>query len=91
MMRTTLVALALSTVVGEALAQSNSRGAGYDGALTDISSARAWGRRGPAYPGGEVGVSFQNQLCNPGSINIEWRAPMLPVSVPSGGTRSKRS
>ncbi|MCA8965555.1 MAG: hypothetical protein KDC48_11760 [Planctomycetes bacterium] len=78
MMRTTLVALALSTVVGEALAQSNSRGAGYDGALTDISSARAWGRRGPAYPGGEVGVSFQNQLCNPGSINIEWRAPMLP-------------
>lgn len=78
MMRTTFVALALAATAGEVAAQANSRGPGYDGALTDISSARAWGRRGPAYPNGEVGVSFQNQLCNPGSINIEWRAPMLP-------------
>ncbi len=77
-MRTFLIPLALAVAVGDAAAQSNSRGTGYDAELSQISSARAWGRRGPAYPGGEVGVSFQNQLCNPGSINIEWRAPMLP-------------
>ena len=79
-MTRTLFLLAVATTVAGAdlLAQSNSRGPGYNAALTNISSARSWGRRGAAYPGGEVGVSFQNDLCNPGSMNIEWRAPMLP-------------
>jgi hypothetical protein len=77
-MRTPLVGLAALAIVGDLAAQANSRGNGYDAALSNISSARAWGRRGSAYPNGEVGVSFQNQLCNPGQIPIEWRAPMLP-------------
>ena len=77
MTRTTCILLAATAICGDLLAQSNSRGPGYNGALYDISSPRAWGRRGTTYPGGEVGVSFQNGLCNPGSMTIEWRAPML--------------
>jgi hypothetical protein len=77
-MTKTILLVAVATVCGDLLAQSNSRGPGYDGALTNVSSSRVWGRRGPAFPGGEVGVSFQNDLCNPGSIDLEWRAPMLP-------------
>jgi hypothetical protein len=76
MTRTTLLLLAVGSVCADLAAQSNSRGSGYNPALTNISSARAWGRRGPAYPGGEVGVSFQNELCNPGSIPVEWRQAM---------------
>jgi hypothetical protein len=65
----------VAAVAGELLAQSNSRGPGYDAALTNIYGVTDWGRRGPAYPNGEVGVSIANQLCNPGSIPIEWRSP----------------
>jgi hypothetical protein len=75
MTRTTCLALAVAAVCGDLLAQSNTRGAGYDAALTNIYGVTDWGRRGPAYPGGEVGVSIANQLCNPGSIMIEWRSP----------------
>ena len=57
-------------------AQSNSRGAGYDGALYEIGALNVWGRRGAAYPNGEIGVSFMNGVCNPGTMNLEWRAPM---------------
>lgn len=78
MMRTLLFTCALAAAIGDLAAQANSRGPGYDAQLSEISNARAWGRRGAAYPNGEVGVSFQNQLCNPGTMNIEWRAPMLP-------------
>lgn len=75
MTRTTCLVLAVAAVCGDLFAQSNERGAGYNGALANISSATAWGRRGAAYPGGEMGISFQNQLCNPGSIPVEWRSP----------------
>lgn len=75
MTRTTCLVLAVTAVCGDLLAQSNDRGAGYDGALANISSATYFGRRGAAYPGGEIGVAFQNQLCNPGTIPVEWRSP----------------
>ena len=74
MTRTPYVLLAVATVCTELVSQSNSRGPGYNGALYEISSARAWGRRGAAYPGGEVGVSFQNGLCNPGTMALAWYA-----------------
>lgn len=77
MTRTSCLLLAVAAICGDLLAQSNSLGTGYNGALYEISSARAWGRRGATYPGGEVGVSFQNGLCNPGQLNIAWFAPML--------------
>jgi hypothetical protein len=75
MTRLPCLALATAALVADLSAQSNERGAGYNGALANISSATYWGRRGAAYPGGEIGVSFQNQLCNPGSIPVEWRSP----------------
>ncbi|MFN7590855.1 MAG: hypothetical protein ACK501_24580 [Planctomycetota bacterium] len=78
MTKTTCLLIAIAAVCSDALAQSNSRGPGYDGALTNISSATYYGRRGAAYPGGELGLAFQNTLCNPGTIPVEWRAPMLP-------------
>jgi hypothetical protein len=77
MHRSSLLLVATLVATADLSAQSNSRGTSYDGALSNISSPRAWGRRGAAHPNGEVGVSFQNQLCNPGTVPIEWRAPML--------------
>ncbi|MBL9079470.1 MAG: hypothetical protein JNL08_18350 [Planctomycetes bacterium] len=74
MFRTTCLVLAVAAACSDLAAQSNSRGPGYNGGLTDVGDARAWGRRGAAYPGGEVGVSFRNTLCNPGSIPIEWQS-----------------
>ena len=35
-----------------------------------------WGRRGAAHPGGEVGLSMRNTMCNPGSVSIPWFAQM---------------
>ncbi|MBK8101171.1 MAG: hypothetical protein IPK26_29165 [Planctomycetes bacterium] len=79
LMRTSLLLATAAVFASDlAMAQANSRGTGYNGALTNISAARSFGRRGAAYPGGEVGVAFQNDLCNPGTMNIEWRAPMQP-------------
>ncbi len=75
MTKTSCLVLAVAAVCGDLLAQSNERGVGYDAALANISSATYYGRRGAAYPGGEIGVAFQNQLCNPGSVPVEWRSP----------------
>ena len=51
---------------------------GLDGYLYDIASPRYWGRRGAAYPGGEIGFSAANYMCNPGTVNIPWQAAMQP-------------
>ncbi len=75
MTRSTCLVLAVAAVCGDLFAQSNERGAAYDGALANISSATYYGRRGLAYPGGEIGIAFQNQLCNPGTVPVEWRSP----------------
>lgn len=78
-MQSKCLLFAIAAVVGvDGIAQSNSRGLGYDGALSNISNATYYGRRGGAYPNGEVGVAFRNELCNPGTIPIEWRAAMQP-------------
>ena len=50
---------------------------GLDGAVIDIGSLTYWGRRGPTN-NGEVGMSFRNEMCNPGSVNIPWFAAMQP-------------
>ena len=75
MKKTILLGLVGAAVGAPLLAQSNERGAGYDARLSNAYSATDWGRRG-TYPNGEVGVSFANQLCNPGNVNIAWFAPM---------------
>ena len=50
---------------------------GLDGAVIDIGNLTYWGRRGPAN-NGEVGMSFMNEMCNPGSVDIPWFAAMQP-------------
>ena len=70
---------ALSAAVlmaASASAQSNIVN-GLDGAIIDISSLTYWGRRGPTN-NGEVGMSFRNEMCNPGSVDIPWFAAMQP-------------
>ena len=59
------------------IAQSNTV-VGLDGRLTNISNPTRYGRRGPAYPNGEVGMAFSNTMCNPGSVNIPWYQAMQP-------------
>ncbi|MBK8099383.1 MAG: hypothetical protein IPK26_19925 [Planctomycetes bacterium] len=51
---------------------------GLDGRVTDSTNPTQFGRRGPAYPNGEVGMSYSYTLCNPGSVPIPWNAPMNP-------------
>ncbi|MCK5941624.1 MAG: hypothetical protein KAI24_06630 [Planctomycetes bacterium] len=69
--------LILTTLVtASAFAQSNVV-SGLDGAVIDIGNLTYWGRRGPTN-NGEVGMSFRNEMCNPGSVNIPWYAAMQP-------------
>ena len=70
----TLSVAATGLVAGLA-AQSNVV-PGLDGRLTVINDLSYWGRRGPAHPNGEVGMSMLNTMCNPGSVNIPWAAAM---------------
>jgi len=79
MNRLALLSCATSLAAG-ALAQSNTV-PGLDGALvtnTGLTNPTYYGRRGPAYPNGEVGMAFANTMCNTGSVNIPWYAPMQP-------------
>src|SRR5262245_54066985 len=74
MRRTALLALAASAA-GTLTAQSNTV-AGLNGRLEILDNITYWGRRGAAFPGGEVGLSMRNTMCNPGSVSIPWFAQM---------------
>jgi hypothetical protein len=77
-----LLAIAICTLAAAgAIAQSNSRGPGYDGRVTDLASPRYWGRRGPGHPNGELGLSFAVGVCNPGVLPIAWQ-PTTPTLSP---------
>ncbi|MGK0204367.1 MAG: hypothetical protein ACI9S9_003450, partial [Planctomycetota bacterium] len=69
--------LSLAVLAPSLAAQSNTV-AGLDGRLTVINNLTYYGRRGPAYPNGEVGMAMLNSMCNPGSVNIPWFAAMQP-------------
>ena len=56
-------------------AQSNTV-AGLDGRLEILDDITYWGRGGAANPGGVVGLSMRNTMCNPGSVSIPWFAQM---------------
>jgi len=71
-----LLSAATSLVAGLG-AQSNTV-PGLDGRLTEINNLTYWGRHGATHPNGEVGMSMLNEMCNPGSVNIPWYAPMQP-------------
>ncbi|MEZ6037723.1 MAG: hypothetical protein R3F29_09605 [Planctomycetota bacterium] len=74
MNRLAFVSLGLSLASGLA-AQSNTV-PGLDGRLEILDNITYWGRRGAAYPGGQVGLSMRNTMCNPGSVSIPWFAAM---------------
>lgn len=71
-----LVAFA-AVAAGPVLAQSNTL-PGVDGRLTNNAGPTYYGRRGPAHPDGEIGMSYSYTMCNPGSVPIQWTAPMNP-------------
>ncbi|MBL8727731.1 MAG: hypothetical protein JNM25_04825 [Planctomycetes bacterium] len=70
-----LVSLLSASFAASLVAQSNTV-PGLDGRLEILDNITYWGRRGPAYPGGEVGLSMRNTMCNPGSVSIPWYAQM---------------
>jgi hypothetical protein len=69
------IALAL---LGSALAAQSNTVPGLNGRLTQVDSLTFYGRRGAAYPNGEVGMAMLNEMCNPGSVEIPWYAAMSP-------------
>ena len=78
-MRTTLCflsALASAGAVADLAAQSNQI-AGKDAALVHVDSLTARGRVG-TYPNGRNGMSAGVVICNTGSVNVSWNAPMQP-------------
>ncbi len=77
-MRRTAITFLVTLAPIQALAAQSNTVAGLDGNLFDISSPRVWGRRGPAHPGGEIGFSARNDMCNPGTVLIPWQAAMQP-------------
>jgi len=55
-----------------AFAQSNAV-SGTDVNLYDVGGSTIFGRRGPAYPGGEVGIGFGHAFCNAGTVHVPWQ------------------
>ena len=76
MNRIALLSIA-SAIAGSLAAQSNTV-VGLDGRLSIVDNLTYWGRRGAAYPGGEVGMSMLNEMCNPGTVTLPWQATMQP-------------
>ncbi|MCB9878456.1 MAG: hypothetical protein H6835_12725 [Planctomycetes bacterium] len=62
-------------IAGSVVAQSNTV-VGLDGRLTQVDNLTYYGRRGAAYPNGEIGMAMLNEMCNPGSVTIPWYAAM---------------
>jgi hypothetical protein len=74
MKRVLLLSLGLS--VASALSAQSNTVPGLDGRLEILDNITYWGRRGGAFPGGEVGLSMRNTMCNPGLVSIPWFAQM---------------
>src|SRR5687767_11710770 len=76
-MRTLLLSVSLAALASPTLAQANTI-PGLDGRLTNNTTPSHFGRRGPAHPNGEIGMSWAYTMCNPGAVPIQWTAPMNP-------------
>jgi hypothetical protein len=69
------ISLSLMTVLAGAsvaLGQSNAV-PGTDVNLYDVSASTIYGRRGAAYPNGEVGIGFGHAFCNAGTVHVPWQ------------------
>jgi hypothetical protein len=69
------IAIAL---LGSGLGAQSNTVPGLNGRLTQVDSLTFYGRRGAAYPSGEVGMAMLNEMCNPGTVEIPWYAAMNP-------------
>ena len=69
----TSLTLGLALAAG-ATAQSNTV-AGVDIGLTRVKEMRSFGRMG-TYPNGRTGAALLTTICNVGTVEITWRAPM---------------
>ena len=70
--------LPLSLAIAGALAAQSNTIPGMDGRLTSNDGPSYFGRRGAAYPGGEIGMSYSYTMCNAGTVSLPWTAPMNP-------------
>jgi hypothetical protein len=46
--------------------------AGIDIRLYDVNGPSYYGRRGPAYPNGEIGMAVGHAMCNGGTVHLPW-------------------
>jgi hypothetical protein len=63
----------LLAVAAPSLAAQANAVAGTDVNLYDVGSSTIYGRRGAAYPGGEVGIGFGHAFCNLGTVHVPWQ------------------
>jgi hypothetical protein len=72
------LAFALAGALAGALAAQSNTIPGMDGRLTNNDGPTYFGRRGPANPNGEIGMSYSYSMCNNGTVPLPWTAPMNP-------------
>jgi len=70
--------LALASALTTSLVAQANTVPGLDGRLTTVDDLTFYGRRGAAFPNGEVGMAMLNEMCNPGTVVIPWQAAMQP-------------
>ncbi|MCY2958359.1 MAG: hypothetical protein NT107_15140 [Planctomycetota bacterium] len=75
-MQKQIFTFAVLAALSASLAAQSNTVPGLNGNLYDIGSPTCWGRTGAAFPGGLVGFSSSNTMCNNGSIAIPWFATM---------------
>lgn len=63
--------LAAFLLAAPLLAQSGSV-AGTDIRLFDVGSPTVYGRRGAAYPNGEIAMAVGHSMCNTGTVHLPW-------------------
>lgn len=76
-MHATLPITAVAALAAALAAQANTI-PGLDGSLTNNISPTYFGRRGAAHPNGEIAMACSYTMCNPGTVPIQWSAPMNP-------------
>ncbi|MFY9341112.1 MAG: hypothetical protein WAT39_01395 [Planctomycetota bacterium] len=68
--------LALAPALSTSLVAQSNTVPGLNGRLSVVDELTFYGRRGAAFPNGEVGMAMLNEMCNPGSVVIPWQAAM---------------
>src|SRR5262249_36371820 len=66
------VLLPVAIAIAGALAAQSNTVPGLDGRLTNNDGPTLLGRRGAAFPNGEVGMSYSYTMCNAGTVPIPW-------------------